>query len=280
MISRKLVYYLNWINTNVILRLTFIPKRRHITCVYQSSHCGYIEDKLPWDDLQRFAKLRLENGNSIVNATAYLWTYLRENTNHFYVRYAECYGIVAKMRWNIRVSINYENYRIVLTIVLWITFSWGCHCWLQTKEACQYIFLATDCCSSRFFVWYGYLFFSDTGAFFYLIIEIHSAMFSIFGVICIISSLIAIIRYAIILFGYPVASNPLPDVTWPINYFLCCALNFSPLVSYSTSTHHYFKVILPSHQCALCHRWTKLIDRIHWYCSGTILQSARTILYP
>ena len=184
MISRKLVYYLNWIYTNVILRLTFIPKRRHITCVYQSSHCGYIEDKLPWDDLQRFAKLCLENGNCIVNATAYLWTYLRENTNHIYVRYAECYGIVAKMRWNIRVSINYENYRIVLTIVLWITFCWGCNFWLQTKEACQYILPATDCYSSDFLCDKGTSF-SDTGAILSLIIIIDSAMFS------------AIIRFAI-----------------------------------------------------------------------------------
>ena len=147
------------------------------------------------------------------------------------------------------------NYLLLRMYLLW----WS-HFRLQTKEACQYILPSTDCFSSRFFVWYGYLFFSETGTIFWdkQIILSLIFMLSIYRLVCIISSPIAIIHLAI---------------------FIILTI-FSPLVSYSTSTHHYFKVILPSHQCALCHRWTKLIDRIHWYCSGTILQSARTILYP
>ena len=115
-------------------------------------------------------KLCLENGNYIVNATAYLWTRLRENTNNFYLVHItpyECrYVRYAKWDGILRLSINYENYQIVLTIVFLIylllrmSLLWWCHCWMQTKEACQYIILpATDCCIIQFFVRYGYLFF-------------------------------------------------------------------------------------------------------------------------
>ena len=45
-----------------------------------------------------------------------------------------------------------------------------------------------------------------------------------------------------------------------IQYFPCSALNFSPLVSHSTSTHRYFKVFLPlSHYCTIALLHYKII---------------------